>query len=1033
MNITVREVPAKLFQKILLFVIAMVLPLNATAQFFLAGDDPGKVRWRTKSTENYQLIYPSGMDSLAMVYGTSLETWHKRVGQTGGYLPGEWTKGKIPVVLHGYHAVSNGSVAWAPKRMDLYLSPDAYHPTPMPWILNLAIHEQRHVCQMQTGYAYAMKPFKWFFGEMLGAGVSVFYGGQTWMEGDAVVAETALSHSGRGRQASFMNYYMVSFDQGVWRDWFSWKNGSQRWYSPNYYAAGYMLLSGIRYNHNLPDISGMRFRDFSHHPWHWGMNHILKEQTGLGQDACFWESAASHYALWAQNAQKRAPYMEYTQMVSVPRWYTKYSGNIAGREGVYSVKESLVRTPSLIVLKDNGHQKRLRAFSATASGLQMSADSCSLIWSETVKDPRWDLRSKSVVRSYDIQTKRTRTISRKGQVYNPAPHCGQAITGSRYEYEGSTGVCIIDQDTISAVKAPDGCQVVETASIDGTVYASILSDEGFGICHLTDAGYEYILNPHPVTIAEMKSRDGKLWFCSDRNGVDELYCLEPENGRLFQVTSTRYGSRDHTFSADGSELWYSLERLEGRLLCKTPIENLLWKEVNFADNFKWEIADTLSAQEARLSDANEIPSVEFSEEKPYRKIAHLIHLHSWAPAYFSYDNIKNISFDRYYESIAPGLCGLFQNNLGTFTMTAGYSAHPDSDKGPWRHSGHMKMTYSGWYPVIEAELDFNDRRAHETFFKAITTDGHNGVLKNSSRILNGTPQVYFSASSYIPWSFGRGGWYGGIIPKIRYTVSNDRYSTAPEWYLEQTLRTEDGQQVKQSVYLWHGSGWKYINQSITASLRGYCTMNTAPSGIYPRFGVGAEVGLYTHLAPGGLVTTKGERPLFSPQAYGYMYMYLPGIIAQQGLKISAKYGRELRSGAMFGSTAVNNLPRGLESNSSLLSLVCMNGQSLLLSADYGIPVWIGDIHIAKGFAYIQRLVFTPHFDYTRFWQNTYKGELLSAGLDLSIKFTTLAWIMAPFEVGVRLDYNGGRSFEDIKKTGMKIKHFYVGPLFSISF
>lgn len=99
----------------------------ARAQFYLSGDDPGRLRWNSIETPHYQLIYPVGADSLARGYGRALENFRIQLGRSlGDMTPGEGQRRKMPVILHTYHTVSNGSVGWAPSRYDLYTKPEVY-------------------------------------------------------------------------------------------------------------------------------------------------------------------------------------------------------------------------------------------------------------------------------------------------------------------------------------------------------------------------------------------------------------------------------------------------------------------------------------------------------------------------------------------------------------------------------------------------------------------------------------------------------------------------------------------------------------------------------------------------------------------------------------------------------------------------------------------------------------------------------------------------------------------------------------------
>ena len=72
-------------RKTLITLLAAVLcavPLHA--QFYLTGDDPGHLKWYSIETPHYELVYPSGSDSLARVYGTLLEQFRVPMGKSIG-------------------------------------------------------------------------------------------------------------------------------------------------------------------------------------------------------------------------------------------------------------------------------------------------------------------------------------------------------------------------------------------------------------------------------------------------------------------------------------------------------------------------------------------------------------------------------------------------------------------------------------------------------------------------------------------------------------------------------------------------------------------------------------------------------------------------------------------------------------------------------------------------------------------------------------------------------------------------------------
>ena len=208
--------------KILILLLILILPFSASAQFYVTGDDPGRLKWNFIDTESYRIIYPQGSDSLAFTYARKLERYKIPVSRSSGYVTGQGDGKIMPVVIHAYND-ANGSVAWAPKRMDMFTIPSAYDPEPMPWSTMLSVHESRHVSQMQFGLTDKLRHGKWIIGEGWNIVAFLLYPGTANMEGDAVVAETALTPSGRGRMADFLNYYWVAFDNGDDRGWFKWR------------------------------------------------------------------------------------------------------------------------------------------------------------------------------------------------------------------------------------------------------------------------------------------------------------------------------------------------------------------------------------------------------------------------------------------------------------------------------------------------------------------------------------------------------------------------------------------------------------------------------------------------------------------------------------------------------------------------------------------------------------------------------------------------------------------------------------------
>ena len=267
---------------------------------------------------------------------------------------------------------------------------------------------------------------------------------------------------------------------------------------------------------------------------------------------------------------------------------------------------------------------------------------------------------------------------------------------------------------------------------------------------------------------------------------------------------------------------------------------------------------------------------------------------------------------------------------------------------------------------------------------------------------------------YIPFNFTSGGWNKGFIPKLSYTISNDIFDTG-------LTLVDNGQTGEISSFAGYIEGEKRIRQSLTASLRGYTMLSIANSQVYPRWGVGAEIG--------AMISPESFRVL-SPMGYMYGYGYVPGIMRTHGIKLSAMWQSKLRDASPFSQQFVNILPRGLSGNSTLGSYVSIRNNNIFkLTADYAIPIYIGDITIGGNWLAIKRLVAYPHFDYTFLG----KKGLWSAGLDLTADLHAIITLEWESSFGISFSWNGGTAWNGLAQNGITMDNWFIGPIFNVAF
>lgn len=1009
--------------KIIIIAFIFILPSQvARAQFFLTGDDPSYIKWMETSTPNYRIIYPQGLDSLAYEYGRSLEKYRIDVGRSTGMIPGEYIRGKMPVVLHNQSAYSNGSVAWAPKRIDLYTNPQADTPEPMPWVKMLSIHESRHDSQMQFGLRSTSKYCGWVIGEMFNGLMAGIHPGKIFLEGDAVIAETAFTNSGRGRTGEFLNYYMIAFDQGDYRTVHRWLLGSQRYYTPDYYSLGYLYLSGMRAIYDAPEYMETYLKYCGRVPIDlMGRSTVAKKYSGLNFGKSFFAVAQYYNKIWQANIAERGAFMPMNELSPEPKRYTTYEGNVASDDAILSIKSSIDRPTKLIAIGADGKEKSAGAFSTTTSKLTYDKVSKRTYWSELITDVRWDLAGRSVIRYSESGSRRKHNLTRKGRFYNPAVSDKGSVAAVEHLDDARTRISVIDAEngsTLASYPAPDSLQIVEIDWIsEDRICFSGVSDSGYGLYEydLKNRSIKPVLGARPVVISNLRTDGSEAYFESDLGGVTELYKLDYASGETFRITNTRYGSRYHVLT-DSSEVIFSANQHDGKLLYKGALPEAV--KVDFTkDAYIYPVAEILSEQEKRLAKADTLkPATDFEFSKP-RRSRNIINVHSWAPAYINVDKVKAMSFENIYEAVSLGATAMSQNIRGSLLSQIGYSAHKNPQNNKiWKHSAHAKFTYSGLYPVFEASIDFNDRNSVQYNYSNTLYDGEL-YTAGMSPVVTSNPYLNANISAYIPMNFSSGGWIRGFIPKVSYNISNDVYNT------NTTIKTlypdiVNGNHMSDFSHS-EQNGYKF-NNAINVSVRAYTMRPTASSGVYPRLGIGAEAGYYHSFSLNGIL---------SPVAYGLIYGYVPGLFGGQGVKIAAYTQHSTATNNLFRASLSNMLPRGVAKNNAALQYLTQNADwQYKFTLDYAIPIFIGDLAPLMKFTYIKRLVLTPHFDYTY----CSAGSLISGGATLQLDLKAILWINVPLSVGVTYSYNGGCLFNKMKESGVNIGRHFVGPVFSVS-
>lgn len=993
--------------RILLLSLGVFFSVVASAQYLKGAGDRASINWRQIKGDTYKVIFPKGEDSLAIKYLWLLEQ-NKKATMLGLDLD---NPAKVPVVLHNRTANSNGLVTWAPKRMELYTipTPNTY---PHIWEEQLAIHEARHVGQMTYFTKGIFKVGEYIIGEQSpGLGVGL-YGGTWNLEGDAVVAETELTHSGRGRNADFLEYHRLSVLEGDFRRPQDWKFGSYKHFSSSHYEFGYMINSSIRYEGNDYKVEGKIF-DKTVKKFYTPVVKKIVYRTYAGRT---YQEQFSHAqnlmgSIWREDLTHRGNFTKREPLVNkTTEYYVEYTSPIIiSADSILYVKNSY-ENASQLVLVSGGKEKVLRSFSGNVTGMNNKGNL--VYFAENINHVRWGADVYSNVYVLNTDTYKISQITKKRWYYEPQVS-GKTDNIMVIEYlnNGKSRLVILDpksslksvSNIVNAFTAPDDAQITSATWSGDYIYMTALSAKGLAM-YRAKYGYDtnelleewqMIIKPQTSKISDLSDEGDYLYFSSDMDGVNNIYKLQ--DGKIERITNDKYGASSPYvyegyiyYTAASSDGYYPVKAQLCSAADYNSSRDVVLNNGQLENLYVYPVAERLSQQakaaleqegllrgEEDKSNGESGSIVKFTQTKEefakglknqrYSKLGHLFKFHSWAPFYYDIDNLMALNFDKIEEVLTLGVTLYSQNTLGNAISKFGYSYWDG------RHAGHLNFVYSGQYPIFEVEADIN------------TDDQKRYILKDNKLTITptGNPEFNFEISSYIPFTFNSHGLLRGITPQIKWSFSNN-------YFTDSTF-----------------SRTSYMHE-LSYGIQGYIVRPTAHSAIYPKWGLGLSV-------KGSTIPSGSEISGNSAAVYGYGY--LPGFFSKHGVKLTLAYQRQWVN--MFYMSNLISEPRGFKDE-------LYADKYFAATFDYAMPIYVGNLHIPS-VLFIKRFQLNPFFDFAN-TKNIYNNGTLvqehqhySFGATFKIDCHVLGF-GAPISAGIRYarNYSTNKTIKDFKKNHISV-------------
>jgi hypothetical protein len=935
---------------LLLFLFCIFQGLQA--QFYSTGEPPASLTWKQIRTPHFRIVFPTSLYQDANLLANSLE-YHKTATESTY----TWNVRKFQVVMHGSSIRSNGYVSWAPKRMEIVpVTPQNSYA--QDWISQLALHEYRHVVQLDKLNQGFTKGLSLFTGEIAVGGISSLI--PLWFyEGDAVWNETRMSATGRGRVAGFemplrtlilQNRRVYTYDKAVF--------GSFRDYVPDHYQYGYQLVS-YGFAKYGDEFWSSALTYVARNPYMiWPLAFYLKKSTGFNKTKLYNRVIDSLKYMYAKQ-EKQVTYINYLHLSPVTnRSYTNYILPGALDQNTYLALETGFNRPDRFVVFDTTGRVETLFYPGITPGYKCDISGNCLVWEEWSNDPRWERRDYSEIRLYRLDTHKSKYLSRKSRYFSPdfSPD-GKRLAVVETDASNACLLTILDVSDGHVLKRipVSGRKALQMPDWldNNTILAITVSSSGKQIekLDLTTENWSVVMPNTYYDIAEILHFKEYVLFRSSFSGIDNIYAYHISTHKTFQVTWSRYGAYYPSVTIDSAMLLFSEYKPGGFAIARARLDTNKWLEIPEPETPSglWPAAKQWTGVPQQISDDESIMNYPVSN---YQKARNIFRFHSWMPLYTSLDDYSS---DLTELRLYPGFIIFSQNLLSTFISSVGYGFMNG------HHILSPSVSWRGWYPVIELKGQVGG--------PARSYPLPEGMMRPE----DAGPYIEYKINAYVPLIFNRGSSVSFVQPGMEYQRSNTFYAEKNE------LRR----------------GIDYLHYKLYLS--NY--KRKAYRDIYPRFGQFLALA-YTQ--------TPAEKKHFGNMIYAAGGLFLPGLLLHHNLMISTALQLQRPERYYIPINRIE-FPRGYSS--------AVSRQLTTLKIDYTFPVVYPDWALGP-VCYLKRIRLNFFHDLAygkdviasnSKGANKYTGYYQSFGTEITLDLHLIR-IIFPMSVGLRIGYKPeGRS------------------------
>ncbi len=941
----------------------LAFPRQGFSQYYITGQDPASVRWRQIKAEKFRLIYPETSERQAQYLAHVMD----QVVQAGR-LTQDAGMPRIPVVLHAQSAISNGLTVWAPRRIELYPCPprEGY---PEEWLEQLAVHEYRHAIQLGRVNRGFSRALSYIFGEQITGGILGLFLPAWHLEGDATVAETALTNTGRGRSPRFESDLRAQvLEKGI-QSYNQATLGSYRTYVPDAYSLGYYLAGQARvtYGRGAWDeaIGRVGKYPFMVVPFNSG----IRSTTGRWKAALYRESLGILDSAW-QRQRAETPLIQPRQITHRdPSSYTYYRHPVPLNDTIVVAERISLDGVARFVRIDRitGEEWVILTPGSYHEG-SLSVGGKYLAWSAPEPDVRWGNRSYSVIWIYDLEAQKKIRLTRKTRYFSPAVSPdGTQVALITYTNENECSVGILQlpggKFTGSFPSPGNGRAGQPNWSHDSRLLVmTSVSETGNSIVQLNPANGEF-KTLVPAGFRELGRPafldSNRIVYSAGHTGIESLYSTDTITHDTWLIGAGPFGTYDPAIIPGMKSIVCSDHTSDGPMIGEIDLEKHRWIPLHRLKNHRYPLDSLLALQEmwnlqdsllrkgvhgmlrTTVSDTSRNRSGLFPfASRPYRKGLNLFNVHSWAPLSF---DINNLNFQ-------PGLMVLSQNTLGSMIARAGWEYNAVERSGKF----YAGFDYRGFFPVVTLRVEAGNR---SSFYRVAATGTRHRFTWRENVV---------KAEISLPLNLSRGLFTRSLRTAAGITFTEVIHHTGtPESFLSGWIRSYD------------------FRLSFSQHRR------SVARDAGPRFGQAADI-RYRY-------SPAGANSLGSIFA-ATVDLYFPGILRHQSIRIGSSYQRRYGADPIaYVYSDLVNYPRGWhEGGDERLAGFSFNYKFPLVSPDLSLGSVI----------YVKRFKLNLFYDYSQGSGKGHTDVYRSAGGELMTDLHLLR-IVTPMEFGVRSIYYPG--------------------------